>query len=66
MENFRERKWIALDENNEKMKDENIEDLTNNNEDSKVVDETNPETVLASEYDELNDRYKRLLAELYR
>ena len=52
-----------MDENNEKMKDENIEDLTNNNEDSKVVDETNPETVLASEYDELNDRYKRLLAE---
>ena len=63
MGNFRERKWIALDENNEKMKDENIEDLTNNTEDPKVVDETNPETVLASEYDELNDRYKRLLAE---
>ena len=52
-----------MDENNEKMKDENIEDLTNNTEDPKVVDETNPETVLASEYDELNDRYKRLLAE---
>jgi len=63
MGNFRERKWIALDENNEKMKDENIDDLTNNAEEPKVVDETNPETVLASEYDELNDRYKRLLAE---
>ena len=64
MGNFRERKWIALDENNEKMKDENIEDLTNNTEDPKVVEETkDPLDTALDEIAKLKDQLLRTVAE---
>jgi len=63
-----EREWLILD-NNEENVNENLDNNPNkensveNNEDLNVKPDLNIDVTKTAEYEELNDRYKRLLAE---